>query len=52
MIETERLILRPWQESDADALYKYASDSRVSELALWPTHTLSLIHISEPTRPY
>lgn len=39
MIETERLILRPWQESDADALYKYASDSRVSELALWPTHT-------------
>ena len=24
---------------DADALYKYASDSRVSEMALWPTHT-------------
>ena len=39
MIETERLILRPWRVEDADALYKCASDPRVSELALWPTHT-------------
>ena len=39
MIETERLILRPWRLEDASALYKYASDSMVSELALWPTHT-------------
>lgn len=38
MIETKRLIIRPWQIDDAEALYKYASDSRVSELALWPTH--------------
>lgn len=39
MIKTERLILRPWVETDAEALYKYASDRRVSELALWPSHT-------------
>lgn len=39
MIESERLILRPWSIEDASMLYKYASDNRVSELALWPTHT-------------
>lgn len=38
MIETESLILRPWQPQDAGALFKYASDARVSELALWPRH--------------
>lgn len=36
---TERLILRHWREDDAEALYKYASDPRVSEMALWPRHT-------------
>lgn len=39
MIETERLILRPWSIKDSTALYKYASDTRVSKMALWPTHT-------------
>ncbi len=39
MIETGRLILRHWRVEDASVLYKYASDNRVSELALWPTHT-------------
>lgn len=39
MIETDRLILRPWRNDDAGALFKYASDERVSELALWPRHT-------------
>lgn len=39
MIETERLKLRKWRLSDAEALFKYASDRRVSELALWPCHT-------------
>ncbi|NPD92964.1 GNAT family N-acetyltransferase [Xylanibacter muris] len=38
MIETERLILRHWRTDDAEALYKYASDRRVSDLALWPCH--------------
>ncbi len=39
MIETNRLILRRWRLTDAEALYKYASDYRVSALALWPRHT-------------
>lgn len=39
MIETDRLVLRRWRIEDAEALYKYASDERVSELALWPRHT-------------
>ena len=28
-LETERLILRPFEEKDADDLYEYASDPRV-----------------------
>lgn len=39
MIGTDRLTLRRWSERDAEALYRYASDSRVSEMALWPCHT-------------
>lgn len=38
-IDTPRLLLRHWQIDDAEALFKYASDSRVSRMALWPTHT-------------
>ena len=37
--ETERLILRPWEGSDAEACYKYASDPRVGPAAGWPVHT-------------
>ncbi|MBD5225313.1 MAG: GNAT family N-acetyltransferase [Bacteroidales bacterium] len=39
MIETERLILRHWLESDADALYSYASDPEIGPVAGWPPHT-------------
>lgn len=39
MIETERLILRPWKDEDAEALYKYASDPKVGPIAGWPAHT-------------
>jgi len=39
MIETERLILRPWQEEDAEALYTYASDPDIGPPAGWPPHT-------------
>lgn len=39
MIETTRLILRPWRPEDAEDLFRYASDTKVSELALWPAHT-------------
>ena len=38
ILETERLILRPWQESDVDDLYAYASVPDVGELAGWPAH--------------
>ena len=39
ILETERLILRPWCESDADDLYTYASDPEVGPPAGWPPHT-------------
>jgi len=38
MIETERLILRPWQESEADVLFKYAKDPDIGPIAGWPSH--------------
>ena len=39
MIQTERLLLRPWREEDAEALYKYASDPEIGPPAGWPPHT-------------
>ena len=39
MIETERLILRPWREDDAESLFKYAQDPDVGRIAGWPPHT-------------
>ena len=38
ILETERLILRPFRESDAPAVYDYAKDPRVGEAAGWPPH--------------
>lgn len=38
MLTTDRLVLRPWRESDAPALYDYARDERVGLLAGWPPH--------------
>ncbi|MBR4955693.1 MAG: GNAT family N-acetyltransferase, partial [Clostridia bacterium] len=38
MIETERLILRPWRDGDAEVLYKYASDPDVGTPAGWLPH--------------
>lgn len=38
VLETDRLILRPWRETDADALFKYASDPDVGPRAGWPPH--------------
>lgn len=35
---TERLLLRPWVESDADSLYEYARDPDVGPIAGWPPH--------------
>jgi RimJ/RimL family protein N-acetyltransferase len=39
ILETERLILRPWREEDAEDLYKYAKDPDVGPAAGWPVHT-------------
>ena len=39
IIETERLILRPWEESDAKDLFQFASDPEVGPIAGWPVHT-------------
>ena len=39
MMETERLILRPWREDDAEYLFKYAQDPDVGPIAGWPSHT-------------
>lgn len=38
-LQTERLILRPWREGDAEALYKYAQNPNVGPIAGWPPHT-------------
>lgn len=39
MLKTNRLILRPWKEEDAEQLYKYAKDPNVGPIAGWPVHT-------------
>ena len=39
IIKTERLILRPWQESDALECFKYATDPNVGPEAGWKVHT-------------
>ena len=38
MLETERLILRRWEEQDAESLFQYASDPDVGPIAGWPPH--------------
>lgn len=38
-LETERLILRPWEEADAAELYRHACDPLVGPAAGWPPHT-------------
>ena len=39
MLETTRLLLRPWQEADAEECYRYAKDPLVGPIAGWPAHT-------------
>ena len=38
VLETERLILRPLSESDAESLYEYAKSPDVGPIAGWPPH--------------
>ena len=39
ILETERLILRPFEESDAKSVYEYAKNPNVGPIAGWPVHT-------------
>ena len=39
ILETDRLVLRPWKPEDAEALYQYAKDPRVGPRAGWPVHS-------------
>lgn len=38
MLQTERLLLRRWEESDAEDLYEYARDPAVGPICGWPPH--------------
>lgn len=46
ILETQRLILRAWEERDAESLYKYAKDENVGPSAGWLPHT-SVKHSTE-----
>ena len=37
-LTTSRLLLRPWRESDAEALYRYAKDPAIGPVAGWRPH--------------
>ena len=37
-METERLLLRPWEDADAEDLYEFAKDPDVGPIAGWPAH--------------
>ena len=38
ILTTERLVLRPWTETDAESLFEYAKDPDVGPIAGWPSH--------------
>ena len=38
VLKTDRLILRPWSEEDAEECFRYAGDPRVGPPAGWPPH--------------
>lgn len=37
-LRTERLVLRPWKETDAESLFAFARDPGVGPVAGWPPH--------------
>lgn len=43
---TDRLLLRPWEPTDAEQLFRIASDPEIGPAAGWPVHT-SLEHSRE-----
>jgi RimJ/RimL family protein N-acetyltransferase len=38
-LQTKRLILRAWQESDAESLFKYAKNPNIGPIAGWQPHS-------------
>ena len=38
-LETTRLVLRLWKETDAESLYEYAENPLIGPIAGWPAHT-------------
>lgn len=38
ILKTERLILRPWEKSDAESLFEYAKDPDIGPIAGWHPH--------------
>lgn len=38
VLTTERLVLRPWTDADADCLYVYAKDPDIGPITGWPPH--------------
>ena len=38
ILKTDNLILRPWQESDAECLYHFAKNPNIGPIAGWPPH--------------
>ncbi len=38
-LQTERLLLRPWREDEAEIMFRWASNPAVGPIAGWPTHT-------------
>ena len=54
-VHTERLVLRPWRQSDANDMFEYASDLEVTRNAMWRPHTTvddSLQDISDAMTRY
>lgn len=39
ILETDRLVLRPWREEDAADLYELAKHPKVGPITGWPVHT-------------
>ena len=37
-LETERLLLRKWNDADAESLFEYAKDPEVGPIAGWSPH--------------
>ena len=38
-LTTQRLVLRPWEQTDAADLFEYAKDPDIGSIAGWPAHT-------------